>query len=233
MGIGSSGILLQNKDNVTVDGSGGRLIGLASNYAGMLFRVEVCSGCTLRNLTIDANNVAAGGISIFWSNNSTIENTTVTNVGYPAVAGIVAMGNYANRYVNNTVAGTAGNAGDGTRGLWFGNADSRLVERNPVIRNNTARDIAATGMVLQSSEGASVSGNLVERTRGSGLKVEPPGGSSGPITIQGNTFRNNLFHGLQIYRTESPMLIQNTIASNTMTHIQLEDFPAARSPATT
>src|SRR5690349_15960110 len=67
LGIGSSGVVLHNKQNVTVDGSGGRLVALSNNNAAMVFRVEVCDGCTMRNLSIEANNVGAGGISVFWS----------------------------------------------------------------------------------------------------------------------------------------------------------------------
>jgi len=186
----------------------------------MLFRVEVCDGCTMRNLTIEANNTGAGGISIFYSSNSTIQNTTVTNVALPAVAGLVGMGNRGNRYVSNTVAGTRGNGSDGARGMWFGNLNSQLVEWNPVIMNNTVTDAAATGMVVQVSGGGNVSGNRIERTQGSGIKVEPPQGSSGQLVIQGNTIRNNLYHGVQVYRSASPVSIQgNTIENNSMTGV--------------
>jgi parallel beta-helix repeat protein len=215
LGIGPSGILLHSKQGVTIDGSGGRLIGLANNHAKILFRVEACSGCSIRNLNIEGNNVGAAGVSIYWSNDSTIENTTVTNAGYPAPAGIIGMGNRGNRYLNNTVAGTTGNAGDGTRGIWAGNPSSSLIEWNPTISNNAVRDIAATGIVLHTA-GAMVTNNVVERAQGAGIKVEPWAGS-GPIVIEGNTLRNNLFHGVQIYRADSPVLIRNnTIASNTM-----------------
>jgi parallel beta-helix repeat protein len=220
LGIGPSGVVLHNKQNVTVDGSGGSLRALSNNNAAMLFRVEVCDGCTMRNLSIEANNTGAGGISIFWSSNSTIQNTMVANTSLPAVAAIVGMGNRGNRYIGNTVAGTRGNGSDGARGMWFGNLNSQLVEWNPVIMNNTIYDAAATGMVLQASGGATVSGNRVERTQGSGIKVEPPQDSNGQVVIQGNTFRNNLYHGVQIYRSLSPVTIQNnTIEGNTMTGV--------------
>src|SRR5690348_4153636 len=113
LGIGPSGVVLHNKQNVTVDGSNGSLRALSNNNAAMLFRVEVCDGCTMRNLSIEANNTGAGGISIFWSSNSTIQNTMVANTALPAVAAIVGMGNRGNRYLNNTVAGTRGNGSDG------------------------------------------------------------------------------------------------------------------------
>jgi parallel beta-helix repeat protein len=220
LGIGPSGVVLHNKQNVTVDGSGGSLRALSNNNAAMLFRVEVCDGCTMRNLSIEANNTGAGGISIFWSNNSTIQNTMVANTALPAVGAIVGMGNHGNRYIGNTVAGTRGNGSDGARGMWIGNLNSQLVEWNPVLMNNTIYDAAATGIVLQASGGATVSGNRVERTQGSGIKVEPPQGSSGQVVIQGNTFRNNLYHGVQIYRSSSPVVIQNnTIEANTMTGV--------------
>src|SRR5690242_10069490 len=74
LGIGPTGVVLNNKQNVKVDGSNGRLVGLANNNASILFRAEVCDGGTCRNLTIDARSVGAGGFSIFWSNNSTVEN---------------------------------------------------------------------------------------------------------------------------------------------------------------
>ena len=215
LGIGPSGVVLHNKQNVTVDGSGGSLRALSNNNAAMLFRVEVCDGCTMRNLSIEANNTGAGGMT-FWSSNSTIQNTMVANTALPAVGAMVGMGNRGNRYIGNTVAGTRGNGSDGARN-GCGNLNAQLLEWNPVIMNNTVIDAAATGMVLQASGGATVSGNRVERTQGSGLKVEPPQGSTGQVVIQGNTFRNNLYHGVQVYRSLSPVTIQNnTIEANTM-----------------
>lgn len=213
LGIGPTGVLLHTKQGVTVDGSSGRIVGLANNNAKILIRAEACSGCTIRNLTIDANNVGAAGVSYYWSNNSSIENTTVVNIRAPAMAGIVSGGNQGNRYLNNTVSGTTQVGSEAPRGIWMGNPDSPLLERNPTIAGNAIRDIAATGLVLH-TVGATVTGNTIERVQGSGMKLSIPPGQGGQTTIRQNTVRQCLWHGIQIAGVDSPVFVQNNQLSN-------------------
>ena len=59
------------------------------------------------------------------------------------------------------------------------------------------RDAAATGLVGH-AVGATFSGNTVDETLGSGLKVVPPNGQGGQMAIQGNAIRNNRFQGVHI-----------------------------------
>jgi parallel beta-helix repeat protein len=219
LGIGPSGVLLGSKQGVIVDGAGGSIIGLANNPAKILIRVEACNNCTIRNLTINANNVGAAGLGLHWSSGSTLANNTISNITLPAAAGIVAMGNSNNTYTGNTVAGTSGYGGDASRGIWIGNASTQTMDRNATITNNNVRDIAATALVVQSA-GATVSGNVVERAQGSGVKIEPVQGQGGQTVVEGNTLRNNAWHGVQCERCDAPVVIRNnTFASNTVSGV--------------
>src|SRR4051794_37714647 len=149
MGVGSSYLKLQSKQGVTLDGAGGSLTSLSGNSDHVLLLVESCDSCSVRNLTINGNNAGVEGIYIRFSSNSTVENNTISNITLPGAAGIIAMGNRGNRYLNNTVSNTSGPAGDGPRGIWIGNAAPNLLDRSATVNNNNIHDISATGLVLQ------------------------------------------------------------------------------------
>src|SRR4051794_24322977 len=115
--LGTSGATLRDKSGVTVEGvSGGGFVATGSNPSRILVRIENCNGCAIRNLAIEGNGRDAAGLGIFNSSNTAIENNQVTNVSYPAMAGIVARGNRSNRYVGNVVTRMLGDEANGVRG---------------------------------------------------------------------------------------------------------------------
>jgi hypothetical protein len=179
--VGVSEAAMRDKSAVTIEGvSGGGFIAVGSNPARVLIRVENCDRCAIRNLVIDGNGRDAAGLGIFYSSNTTVENNQVSNVSYPAMAGIVARGNRNNRYVGNFVMRMIGDENNGVRGMWIGNgsAGSSDIEWNPTIANNTVRDASATGLV--GHWWGRRSRNTVDRT-GSGIKVVPPNGQGGRL----------------------------------------------------
>jgi hypothetical protein len=171
--LGVSHVLLRGKNGVTIEGvSGGGFVGAGSTAERILVRVENCNGCAIQNFSIDANYVGSAGLGIHWSSDTRVENINVVNVSYPAQAGIVAMGNRGNRYLGNSVTNTTGSESDGTRGMWIGNggSGSSNIEWNALIAHNTMRNIAATGLVGHTA-GATLTGNVVDGTRGAGIKI--------------------------------------------------------------
>jgi parallel beta-helix repeat protein len=213
LGVGPSYLKLQNKQGVTLDGSGGSLTSLSGNYDHVLLLVEACNNCTIRNLNINANNSGVEGIYVRYSNNTTLDHNTVSNIVEPGLSGIFAQANNGNHYTNNTVFNSTGPALNGPRGIWLGSADPSLLERNPTVNNNYVHDVAATGIVLQTVT-SSASGNLVERAAGACIKIEATPGQGGQVTIQGNTLRNCLYHGVQINQADIPVYVRNNMITN-------------------
>ena len=99
--------------------------------------------------------------------------------------------------------------------MWIGNSGDTQTEWNPTIANNTLTNIAATGIATH-VVGATIQGNLVDGSGGSGIKVVPPGGAGQLTTISGNTLRNIAGHGVQIDNAEptTSFNIQNNNIEN-------------------
>jgi parallel beta-helix repeat protein len=226
-GIGPSGIVLTNKSNVTVAGSvagaGFKTLGVpnqgAQGFGPVMFLVQYCTNCVIRDLVIDDAMMGVDAIGFDRCNGTTAQNIAVSNVAYPANAGIVAVGNTGNSYIGNSVTNTTASPTDGTRGMWIGNTGSTQTEFNATISNNTLSNIAATGIAAHVIS-AMISNNTVTNTQGAGVKIVPPPGGGGQSTIQGNTLRGNLFHGIQIENADSPVIIKgNLIDANSISGI--------------
>jgi parallel beta-helix repeat protein len=228
-GIGGSGLMLANKSNVTVTGSGSGAgfrtlarTGLAAGGFGpVLFVVQNCTNCVIKDLTIDNRNIAVAGVGFDRCTRSTLQNVSVSNTGY-ANAAIVATGGNGNSYIGNTVRTTAQVSGDGARGMWIGNGGSQT-EVNATIANNTVSDAGATGIATHVNN-AIIRDNLVTNVAGAGIKVTPTTGLGGQTTVERNTLRGNLFHGLQVSKADTPVNIQgNTIDGNQIAGIYASD----------
>ncbi len=229
-GIGSRGIVLANKSNVTVAGvgAGSGFLALATTSLGVggfgpvLFKVSACSNCVIKDLTIDNRNLAVVGVGFEICSGSTLQNVSVSNTGYPANAAIVASGGNGNSFLGNTVQFTQKVSNDGTRGMWIGNGGSQT-EQNVTIANNTVSNVGATGIATHVNN-ANIRNNLVTNAAGAGIKVTPTTGLGGSTTVQGNTLRGNLYHGIQISKADSPVIIQqNTIDGNNIAGIYAAD----------
>jgi parallel beta-helix repeat protein len=229
-GIGGSGIVLANKSNVTVtasaSGAGFRALAQTSLGAGgfspVLFKVSNCSGCVIKDLTIDNRNIGVAGIGFEVCTNSKIQNVSVFNTGLPTQAGIVASGGTGNSYIGNTIRFAQKVGADGVRGMWIGNGGSQT-ELNATIANNTISDVGATGIATHVNN-AIIRDNMVTNAAGAGIKVSPTSGLGGQTTVSGNTIRGSLFHGIQISKADSPVIISgNTIDANTIAGIYASD----------
>lgn len=215
-GIGGAGITLADKSNVTIAGSGSGAgfralarTGLSTGGFGpVLFVARNCTNCVIKDLVIDNRNIAVAGVGFDRCTRSTLQNVSVSNTGY-ANAAIVASGGNGNSYIGNTVQTTAQVTGDGARGMWIGNGGSQT-ELNATIANNTVNAAGATGIATHVNN-AIIRDNLVTNVAGAGIKVTPTTGLGGQTTVEGNTVRGNLFHGLQISKADTPVIVQNNI----------------------
>ena len=223
--IGQSGIVLADKSNVTVKGTGGdagfRPLGRtglgAGNFSSVMFLIRNCTGCTISDLYIDAQNQAVDSIGFDRNTNSTLQNVTVLNTGYPANAAIVAVSGHGNKFIGNTVKRCSGIDSDGTRGMWIGNQG--YTEYSPTISNNTVSETGWSGIAGHVIN-ATITGNLSYDNLGAGIKVVPAQGEGGQTLVQGNTLRGNRFHGLQVDGADSPVnAIGNTMENNAISGI--------------
>jgi parallel beta-helix repeat protein len=219
--IGPSGIVLADKNSVTVTGSGGSsgLRALAATrqsaggFSSVLFVVRNCANCVVKDLAIDNANVGAVGVGFDRCTGSTLQNVSVSNTGYPASAAIVATGGSGNQFLGNSVRSTGRISTDGTRGMWIGNGGTQT-EQNATIANNTVTDTGATGIAAHVNNTA-ISENLVVNAYGAGIKICPTSGLGGQSSIQGNTIRGSQFHGVQISKADTPVIVErNTIDGN-------------------
>jgi hypothetical protein len=193
-GIGSSGISLSNKNNITVKGiNGGGLKALAAPSSVILFHIQGCKGCTIQDLVIDGNNVGAAPLAVDYGSDTTVQNNTIVNVAYPAQAGLVAMGNQRNKYIGNTIRNTgikydsSGNILDASRGIWVGNQSDVQYEWNPYIANNKLSNIGGTAIVAQAYS-ATITGNVGTQLTWSGAKVVAPSKANGTSTLENKSF---------------------------------------------
>jgi hypothetical protein len=193
-GIGSSGISLSNKNNITVKGiNSGGLKALAAPASVILFHVQGCKGCTIQDLVIDGNNVGVAPLAVDYGSDSTVQNNTIVNVAYPAQAGLVAMGNQRNKYIGNTIRNTgikydsSGNIVDASRGMWVGNQSDVQYEWYPYIANNKLSNIGGTAIVAQAYS-ATIKGNVGTQLTWSGAKLVSPSKANGTSTLEGNSF---------------------------------------------
>jgi parallel beta-helix repeat protein len=227
-GIGSSGILLHDKNNVTVAGTGGnagfRALApgsqTAGNFSGILFVARNCTSCVIRDLVIDIQNVAGSGVGFDKNTGSTLQNVSVSNVGYPALAAVISASGHNNNWLNNTVTNcAAGPVDDGPRGMWIGNTG--YTEYSPTISGNTVSYTGWTG-IANHPVNATITNNYVYHARGAGIKVTPPPGVASKTTVSGNRLTNNDFHGVQVSGADwtpgSPDttvdILNNTLDSN-------------------
>ncbi len=218
-GIGSKGILLEGRSRVTIEGvNGGGFVALAKTPQGVIgfnsvmFLIRACDSCTVENLVIDANNVGVVGLGFDRCLATSVLKNTVTNAGPPpANAAILGTANQHNRYVGNTIIHTNGTGpgGDGTRGIWLGNASEQTCEWYPYVADNTIRDTAHTGLVLH-AVAAVATGNLIEGMGdGAGIKTIPAPDKPGVTRIEHNTIRNGRANnqGIQLQDAYSDNLI--------------------------
>jgi parallel beta-helix repeat protein len=233
-GIGSSGILLHDKNNVTVAGTGGNAgfralapspLG-AGNFGTIMFVARNCTNCMIRDLVIDIQHVPESGVGFDSNTGSTIQNVSVSNLGYPALGGIVSASGHNNKYLNNTVTNCDYTDTDGARGMWIGNTG--YTEYSPTISGNTVSYTGWTG-IANHPVNATITNNYSYNTRGAGIKVTPPPGVASTTTISGNKLTGNKFHGVQVDGTswtpgspDSPVnIMNNTIDSNVIAGIYL------------
>lgn len=229
-GIGSAGLTLRDRRNVTVRGvNGGGFKALApaslasQGFSPVMFLVQQCARCVIESLRFDMGRQPEAAIGLDRCAETTLRGNVVEDTGFPANAAIVATGNRHGVYVSNRVLRTGRDDKDGARGMWIGNGGDSQVELRPEISNNFVEGAGATGIVVY-GRGAIVSGNTVTRTKGAGIKLiasDMAAAPAGPQTrIVDNTLVANAFHGLQIEQGEGGVRIErNRMESNAIAGI--------------
>lgn len=226
--IGSSGLQLRRRNDVVIEGvDGGGFVALAGNAERNMFLVEYCDRCVFRNLYLDSQKFAVSGLTINYSTEARIESNVVVNAAYPASAAILGLGNRRNVYDSNTIRSTGvyivdGQINDGVRGIWLGNPTRQeRIEWDAVITNNRIFDLGATAIAVD-GYGAVVTGNYVDGTQGTGVKISPPPGQARLSIIRWNTLRNNRFSGVQVDKSDGAAWIkENTLEQNQIAGIYI------------
>jgi parallel beta-helix repeat protein len=225
LGIGSAGVRLVNKSNVTIKGSGenARIRSLAptgqtvQGFDPVLFVVRACANCVVRDLEFDGNNVRVIPLGLDRCQDTQVQRNYIHDVSVVSGGALVAAGNWRNRYRGNVIANTADDPVSATRGMWIGNVGPAENEFYPDVSYNSLVNIGATGIALH-AVGANVSGNTVENARGAGLKLVPPGIAPSTV-IEYNVLRLNHFHGVQLENVTNLTLRGNTFEGNDVSGI--------------
>lgn len=214
-----SAVRLRDKTGVTIrgvtEGAGLKALsntgsGLPGGFGPLLFLIERCNRCIIEHLDIDLDRHGVGGIGVAGSIGTQIRHNVIRNAGAMSGGALSASRNVGNEYSDNRIQGIDGD----TRGLWIGNHWENTLELYPRIRNNTVRQIAATGIAIH-AVGAYVAGNSVEHTAGAGIKCVPgPAPTGVPTIIENNTLRNNAFNGIQIAHGHDMIVRTNTVEQN-------------------
>jgi hypothetical protein len=223
LAIGSSGVRVSGKSNVEIKGTapGAGIKSLARTHQGALgfgpatLVLQHCTNCEVRDLNFTSNNIGVGAIALDRCTATVIENNTITDVGGNVIGGaLMAAGGRDNQYLRNRIERTGNANGVATRGMWIGNWSALENEWRPVIKENTIRNAAATGIATHAI-GATIADNVVDTTSGAGIKITPPPGlSSGMTIVEGNTLKRNTFHGIQINNGFDLIVRNNIVEEN-------------------
>lgn len=207
LGVGAAGVRVSGKTGVIIKGTaaGAGLRSLsrtgqgALGFSPVLLVLQFCTNCEVRDLRFEGNNIGVAPLGLDRCTGTIVENNVIVNVGGNVQGGaLVSSGGRNNQYLRNTIDKTGTINGVATRGMWIGNGSSQENEWNPIIKDNTIRNAAATGIATHAI-GATIVGNTVDTTLGAGIKVSPPPVSGGGTNlVEGNRVSRNLFHGIQI-----------------------------------
>jgi parallel beta-helix repeat protein len=228
LGIGEAGVLLADRSGVTVRGTG-RRAGIrslavttqrADRFGPVLFLLRRCEGCVVERLSFEGAGLDVAPLGLDTCSRTTIRRNRITNVGSVGGGALVGTGGIENRYLDNEISDTAGAPpgkpyGHGaTRGIWLGNVFPGSEERHSVIEGNRFSSLGHTGIATHMVGGV-IRGNVVEKAGGAGLKLMPPPGIvEGRTLVEGNTFRENVFCGVQLQDAHHITLRNNRMESN-------------------
>ena len=197
--IGTAGLLVSGKTDVTIRGAGRRgglkITGVSTRTTGGFGATTlVISGCTnvrLVGLYLDGNSVACNAVGFTGCTESALAGCWITSAGLNA--SVVAVNNTRHRYVGNVVKLGPGTA----RGLWLGNTNVSEVEIDPLIEGNRVVSMGATG-IGGTATGAIIRGNHCLDNAGSGIALGASGAQRyARSVISGNLCRGNAFSGIQ------------------------------------
>jgi parallel beta-helix repeat protein len=223
LGVGSGGVVLQGKSNVTVRGtvSGaglkalGRPVQGVQGFGPVLFVVRQCTSCRVQGLTFEGNNVHTALLGFDRCVSAVAEGNTLRNIGGNVAGGVLsAAGNSGNQYLRNTIQNVGVYNGNEPRGMWLGNPGTPENEWYPTVVGNTVLNGAGTGIAMH-TVGATVTDNVVDKTNGAGIKMVPIAGQTAAAVIERNTVRNNKFHGIQI-ESASNLTVRNNVTERNL-----------------
>jgi hypothetical protein len=223
--IGSAGIVLQGKSNVTILGTGSpagfralsatnqAIVGVSTS--GVL-KVASCTNCTVKNVLFEGNSKPAAGIVMQYNTGTVVTGNIIQNVGdgsgQPSAA-LEASDNTDCRYTNNTIIHTVGiYKGNGPRGMWIGNVGH--TDTRPIITGNNITNIHHTG-IAGNRNNATISYNTIYNA-GTGANYGKAGGAcikeTGKSSVQEYIQNNDLRfcgQGLQLEGTANVAVSNN------------------------
>ncbi|MCW8130718.1 MAG: right-handed parallel beta-helix repeat-containing protein [Planctomycetota bacterium] len=226
--VGAPGILIEKRAKIVLkgvgEGAGFKHLSATKLHTQTLgpavFLFRQCTECTVENLKVDGNNVAAAAFGFDRCEKCVVRNCRVENVAYPANAAMIGDGNRHMRiegcWVEKTGRGVwtkpdGVKVPDATRGIWFGNVKEGGAERDLYVGKCTFKNTAATSIATHAS-GATIVENLIEDCA-CGPKLVPPEKDPGVNLVEKNVVRrSHMFHGLQL---EGPGCKNITIRGNT------------------
>ena len=174
----------KNMADVTVPNDGGQLI--LANCSGMI--VKDCS-----------YNNASNGITLGFSENNTIENTTISDISYYGI--VIHSCSHNNSFIGNIISNCSihGVNSNGQNGESWGNE----------FINNQISSCGVTGIHFRDSYEGIFIGNVFRNNAYYGLMVYV---SSGNI-VENNEFYNN-FNGINMKQSYSSIYLNNTCSNN-------------------
>jgi|GEM_PF-5828764 len=196
--IGTAGISLSSKSNLTIRGFGAKLkaTGVSALNTGgtgaSMILLDACTNIKITGLEIDNDEIAHNPIALHDSTECEISHCKIYDGN--ATAHIFSLNGTRNRYLYNRINGGAGT----TRGMWIGNSNSDL-EDDCLIQGNHVRDAPASA-ITGHFNGGTISENYAIGSSGSGINFGAGAGSpenTRQLIIALNHCLGNAFHGIQ------------------------------------
>lgn len=227
-GIGASGIQVWDKTGIVVKGvNGGGFLALGVSPSRQMFRLYRCNSCRVENLVIDLKNRSTAALGVFDGSHTTIQNNTISNFIWPALAAIHATGNRYNRYVGNNISNAGiiynsdGSINDASRGIWIGNEGPQYYEDNVYVADNRFHNIGGTAIAVHGSN-AVITGNVGTLLTWSSVKICAPPTATGTSRIEKNQFSGTggkvSGGGIQVaanHGTREQLIIESNVIDNT------------------
>ena len=196
--LGAAGLDIVGKTGVTLLGAGAKIkltavsLLVLTAFGAVSIRFSNCIRSGMRNIEIDGNSIATGGVALVTCTECFIDKVTAYSCGINAII-LADDGGIRNRFTDNLIH----SAINTSRGMWLGNVTASEMETEIYVSGNVVRNNPASGIVI-SSYGGIIEQNYLYSNAGSGIVI--PGYTdvaTRDITVANNYCKGNLFFGIQ------------------------------------